>query len=176
WQGLAGQVLTGPPPARTPPLRSVPSLPTTPGRRPHRGSASPRAARPSAPAHEGSAMSRPMVICHMHTLLNGKIDGIANPTSVGMRSPELYFDLFLGEERVFPGHRGGLGGSGTSRASLGVAPALELAETSESAPAGDFLAETDAAVFYFAGDRSGTLPWDRSSFTYFDVEAHIVEL
>ena len=43
-------------------------------------------------------------------------------------------------------------------------------------PAGDFLAETDAEVFYFAVDRSGTLPWDRSSFTYFDVEAHIVEL
>ena len=121
-------------------------------------------------------MSRPRIICHMHTLLNGKIDGIANPTSVGMRSQKLYFDLFLGKDRFFTGHRGWLSGSGTSRAILGDAPALELAEPSEPVPAGDFLAETDAEVFYFAVDRSGTLPWDRSSFTYFDVEAHIVEL
>lgn len=121
-------------------------------------------------------MSRPRIICHMHTLLNGKIDGIANPTSVGMRSQKLYFDLFLGKDRFFTGHRGWISGSGTSRAILGDAPALELAEPSEPVPAGDFLAETDAEVFYFAVDRSGTLPWDRSSFTYFDVEAHIVEL
>lgn len=41
-------------------------------------------------------MSRPKIICHMHTLLNGKIDGIANPTELGMRAQKLYFDLMLG--------------------------------------------------------------------------------
>lgn len=49
-------------------------------------------------------MSRPTIICHMHTLLNGKIDGIANPTSVGMRSQKLYFDLFLGKDRYYRKH------------------------------------------------------------------------
>lgn len=44
-------------------------------------------------------MTRPRIICHMHTLLNGKIDGIANPTPAGMRSQKLYFDLFLGKDR-----------------------------------------------------------------------------
>lgn len=121
-------------------------------------------------------MTRPRIICHMHTLLNGKIDGIANPTSVGMRSQKLYFDLFLGEDRHYTKHRGWLSGSGTSRALMGGAPSTDLPEPHEPVPAGDFIADPDAQVYYFAVDNSGALAWDRNSFTYFDVEAHIVEL
>ncbi|MGP5198741.1 dihydrofolate reductase family protein [Brachybacterium alimentarium] len=121
-------------------------------------------------------MSRPRIICHMHTLLNGKIDGIANPTSVGMRSQKLYFDLFLGKDRFYTKHRGWISGGGTSRALLGSEPGTDLPEPTEPVPAGDFLASPDARMFYFAVDGSGTLAWDRSSFNYFDVEAHIVEL
>ena len=50
---------------------------------------------------EKTVMSRPKIICHMHTLLNGKIDGIANPTDIGMRSQKLYFDLMLGKDRYY---------------------------------------------------------------------------
>lgn len=112
----------------------------------------------------------------MHTLLNGKIDGIANPTSVGMRSQKLYFDLFLGKDRKFTGHRGWLSGSGTSRALMGDGPAPTLTEPTEPVPAGDYIAEPDAPMFYFAVDRRCSLLWDKSSFEYFDVSAHIVEL
>lgn len=121
-------------------------------------------------------MSRPKIICHMHTLLNGRIDGIANPTSVGMRSQKLYFDLFLGKDRYYKKHRGWLSGSGTSRALMNDAPAPELSEPTEPVPAGDFIADPDAEMHYFAVDRSGTLFWDRNSFEYFEVNAHIVEL
>jgi riboflavin biosynthesis pyrimidine reductase len=121
-------------------------------------------------------MSRPRIICHMHTLLNGKIDGIANPTSVGMRSQKLYFDLFLGEDRFFTKHRGWISGSGTSRAILGGDREIELAEPDEPVPDGDYIADPDAQMHYFAVDRSGTLAWDRSTFTYFDLDVHIVEL
>lgn len=71
-------------------------------------------------------MTRPRIICHMHTLLNGKIDGIANPTPAGMHSQKLYFDLFLGKDRFYSGHRGWLSGSGTSRAIMGGFPQPEL--------------------------------------------------
>lgn len=121
-------------------------------------------------------MPRPKIICHMHTLLNGEIDGIANPTSVGMRSQKLYFDLFLDKDRYYRKHRGWLSGSGTSRALMNDAPAPELAEPSEPVPAGDFISDPDADMHYFAIDRSGSLHWDRNSFEYFDVKAHIVEL
>src|SRR5699024_2853080 len=109
-------------------------------------------------------MTRPRIICHMHTLLNGKIDGIANPTSVGMRSQRLYFDLFLGEDRYYKKHRGWVSGSGTSRALMGGAPATELPEPHEPVPAGDFIADPDAQMHCFAVDSSATLAWDRSSF------------
>lgn len=121
-------------------------------------------------------MSRPKIICHMHTLLNGKIDGIANPTSVGMRSQKLYFDLFLGKDRYYTKHRGWLSGTGTSKALMGETVDRELPAPAEVVPAGDFIADPDAQMFYFAVDRSGKLRWDKSSFSYFDVEAHIVEL
>lgn len=121
-------------------------------------------------------MSRPKIICHMHTLLNGKIDGIANITQVGMRSQKLYFDLMLGPDRHFDQHRGWLSGSGTSQAMMGDGPVPELAEPAEPVPAGDFIAEPNASMFYFAVDSSGKLVWDRSSFEYFDITAHIVEL
>ncbi|WP_068400763.1 dihydrofolate reductase family protein [Kribbia dieselivorans] len=121
-------------------------------------------------------MSRPRIICHMHSLLNGKVDGIANVTSVGMRSQKLYFDLFLGENRFFTKHRGWISGTGTSRAILGGEPEVELPEPTEPVPAGDFITDPDARMHYFAVDRSGVLAWDRSTFTYLDVDAHIVEL
>jgi riboflavin biosynthesis pyrimidine reductase len=121
-------------------------------------------------------MSRPRIICHMHTLLNGKIDGIANPTKVGMRAQKLYFDLMLGKDRAFTKHRGWISGSGTSRAILGGAPELELSQPVEPVPEGDFLADPDAPMNYFAVDRSGSLPWDRSTFNYFGLDVHVVEL
>lgn len=106
-------------------------------------------------------MSRSRIICHMHTLLNGKIDGIANPTSVGMRSQKLYFDLFLGEDRRFHKHRGWLSGTGTSRALMGDVGPGELSEPVEPVPAGDFIADLDARMHYFAVDRGAKLAWDR---------------
>lgn len=121
-------------------------------------------------------MSRPRIICHMHTLLNGKIDGIANPTVEGMRSQKLYFDLFLGKDRFYKKHRGWLSGSGTSLAFIGDVPAINEDAPAEPVPPGDFIADPDAPMYYFAVDSSAKLAWDRNSFTYFDVTAHIVEL
>ncbi len=120
-------------------------------------------------------MARPRIICHMHTLLNGKIDGIANPTSVGMRSQKLYFDLFLGEDRFYNKHRGWLSGTGTSRASLDERE-VDLPEPTEPVPPGDFIADPDARMYYFAVDGSGKLVWDRNFVSFFDMDAHIVEL
>src|SRR5699024_5682273 len=105
-----------------------------------------------------------------------KVDGIANITEVGMRSQRLYFDIMLGPDRLYTGHRGWLSGSGTREALMGGPRAANFAEPSEPAPAGASIAEPDAEMFYFAVDSSGKLAWEQSSFEYFDVKAHIVEL
>ena len=121
-------------------------------------------------------MNRPKIICHMHTLLNGKVDGIANITDVGMRSQRLYHGLMLGEDRYYRRHRGWLSGRGTSEAILGGPRELELQEPAAPVPAGDFIAQPDAQMYYFAVDSSGKLAWDRNTFSYFGVEAHVVAL
>lgn len=122
-------------------------------------------------------MTRPRIISHMHTLLNGKIDGIANVTDVGMRAQRLYYEPMLGKDRAFTEHRGWMCGSGTSLAMMGgEVPVKDLPEPVEPVPAGDFLADPDAPMFYFAVDGSGRLAWDRNTFEYFEVKAHIVEL
>lgn len=53
---------------------------------------------------------------------------------------------------------------------------VSFPEPAEPVPEGDYIADPDAQMFYFAVDGSGKLAWDTSSFNYFDVEAHIVEL
>lgn len=121
-------------------------------------------------------MARPKIICHMHTLLNGKVDGIANITDVGWRAQKLYFDLMLGDNRFYDQHRGWISGTGTSEAIMGGPRQLTLEDPSEPVPEGDFIADPDAAMFYFAVDNSGKLAWERNGFDYFDVTAHIVEL
>lgn len=121
-------------------------------------------------------MKRPRIICHMHTLLNGKVDGIANITDVGMRAQKLYFDIMLGDNRFYTGHRGWLSGSGTSEAMMGGSREANFTAPAEPVPAGDFIADPEAEMFYFAVDSSGKLAWEQNSFEYFDVKAHIVEL
>ncbi len=121
-------------------------------------------------------MSRPRIICHMHSLLNGKADGHANITSVGMRAQRAYFDIMLGQDRFYSQHRGWLSGRGTSEASLGGSREPELPTTYEPVPEGDFVAQPDAGMFYFAVDGSGKLAWDRNTLSYFEVDAHIVSL
>lgn len=105
-------------------------------------------------------MSRPRIICHMHTLLNGKIDGIANITSVGMRAQREYFDLFLRERCAFTGHRGWLSGRATSEAIMGGPRDVSFPEPAAPVPEGDYIADPDAQMFDFAVDGSGKLAWD----------------
>ncbi|GAA3511252.1 dihydrofolate reductase family protein [Dietzia aurantiaca] len=121
-------------------------------------------------------MSRPRIICHMHTLLDGKVDGIANITEVGLRAQREYHALMLGPDRAFSGHRGWLSGRGTSEAILGGPREPDLPESFDPVPEGDFIAQPDADWFYFAVDGSGKLAWDRAGFEYFGAEAHIVAL
>lgn len=79
-------------------------------------------------------MTRLRIICYMHTLLNGKVDGIANIAEVGMRAQKLHFDIMLGDNRFYPGHRGRLRGCGTSEAMMGGPREANLHQRNRSLP------------------------------------------
>src|SRR5699024_3861538 len=121
-------------------------------------------------------MKRPRIICHMHTLLNGKVDGIANITDVGMRAQKLYFDIMLGDNRFYTGHRGWLSGSGTSEAMMGGPREANFTEPAEPVPAVDFIADPEAATISSLVRSSGKLVWDQIPFVYSEFKVHIVVL
>ena len=121
-------------------------------------------------------MPRPKIICQMHTFLNGKVEGLSTPTDIGMYSQMQYFDLMLGTDRYCSQHRGWRSGIGISRAFLGGISDTKLSKPTDLVPPGDFIADPDANLHYFAADRNGSLKRIRSSFDYFDVDTHIAEL
>jgi len=74
-----------------------------------------------------------------------------------MRAQKLYFDLFLGVDRSYSKHRGWISGSGTGRAFIGDVSHIKLSEPTEPVPPGDYIANPNAQMHYFAVDRSGSL-------------------
>jgi len=57
-----------------------------------------------------------------------------------------------------------------------MSPIQNFLNPTDLVPPGDFIAEPDANMHYFAVDRKGSLKRNRSSFNNFDVESHIAEL
>jgi len=112
----------------------------------------------------------------MHTSLNGKINGPHLQTEESRASQIEYYKLFLGSEPFYNNHCGWLSGSTTTEVNFTKNKEPELNPEAEEVPTGDFLAEHDEAIHYFAIDRNGSLAWDKNTITYFDTTAHVVEI
>lgn len=121
-------------------------------------------------------MERPRIIVHTHMSLDGKIVGDYLPTDVGMASQREYYNLILGPDRYFRNHKGWLSGRISSEDNFTHYRKPELDESAPPVPEGDFIAVDDAPMNYFSVDPSGVLSWDKNSITYFDTEAHVVQL
>jgi len=121
-------------------------------------------------------MKRPKIIIHMHTSLNGKINGPHLRTEESQASQLEYYNLFLGPDPFYDGHSGWLSGSTTSEVNFTHYKEPDLDPDAREVPPGDFLAEHDETVHYFAIDRAGKLAWSRNTITYFDTSAHVVEI
>lgn len=121
-------------------------------------------------------MARPKIIIHMHTSLNGKINGPHLQTEESRASQVEYYNLFLGPEPFYRDHCGWLSGSTTSEVNFTHYKKPDLDPHAPEVPAGDFLAEHDETIHYFAIDRAGKLAWGRNTITYFDTRAHVVEI
>lgn len=118
---------------------------------------------------------KPRLTVHMHTTLDGKIEGPHLFTKESLASQRNYYDLILGENRVFTGHRGWLAGTTTGDLATGYKkPALDL--NAAGVPEGDFIAPHDEEVHHFSIDPTGRLGWEKNYIQYFDTRAHIVEL
>lgn len=121
-------------------------------------------------------MTTPKIIIHMHTSLNGKINGPHLQTDESRVSQIEYYNLFLGSDAFYNNHCGWLSGSTTSEVNFTKYKQPKLNPDAEEVPPGDFLADHDETVHYFAIDRSGKLAWDKNYITYFETKAHVVEI
>ncbi|EZQ17109.1 5-amino-6-(5-phosphoribosylamino)uracil reductase [Halopseudomonas bauzanensis] len=121
-------------------------------------------------------MTKPKITIHMHTSLNGKINGPHLQTEESSASQREYYNLFLGSNPFYNNHSGWLSGSTTTEANFTHynEPELNL-DAAEVAP-GDYLAEHQESIHYFSIDRSGKLAWDKNYIRYFDTQAHVVEI
>lgn len=121
-------------------------------------------------------MTRPKIIIHMHTSLNGKINGPHLRSEESQASQVEYYNLFLGPDPFYRDHSGWLSGSTTSEVNFTHYKEPDLDPDARGVPPGDFLAEHDETIHYFAIDRAGKLAWSRNTITYFDTSAHVVEI
>lgn len=121
-------------------------------------------------------MEKPRIIIHMRTSLNGRINGPHLQTAEGLASQVEYYNLFLGPDPFYRNHSGWLSGSTTSEVNFTHYREPALSPDAAEVPSGDFLADHDERVHYFAIDRSGKLAWERNCITYSDTRAHVAEL
>ncbi|MGP6175560.1 dihydrofolate reductase family protein [Corynebacterium sp. A21] len=119
---------------------------------------------------------KPHLIVHMHTALDGKIEGPHLFTRESLDSQRIYYDLVLGQDRAFTGHRGWLSGTTTSDANFTHHKEPALNPAAAEVPAGDFMAPHHEEMHYFSIDPRGRLAWEQNYIEYFDTRAHIVEL
>lgn len=119
---------------------------------------------------------KPKIIIHMHTGLDGRIEGPHLFTRESLASQRRFYELMLGADRAFTQHRGWLSGTTTSEANFTHYETPELDEGAALVPEGDFIAEHEEEFHYFSIDPRGKLAWERNYIEYFDTRAHVVEL
>jgi len=87
-----------------------------------------------------------------------------------------YYKLFLGSDPFYHNHCGWLSGSTTTEVNFTKYKEPELRLDAEAVPSGNFLAEHEEKIHYFANDRNSKLAWDMNYIAYFETRTHVVEI
>ncbi|AIX99998.1 pyrimidine reductase [Arthrobacter sp. PAMC 25486] len=119
-------------------------------------------------------MSRPYVIIHTHTALDGNINGMDLPAFEA--GSQHYQDLALTPERQVLNIDAYLNGKTSTEDNITHYNKPGLDEQAADVPAGDFLAEPEAGMYYVSIDPRGELAWEDNTFGYGGVPAHFLEV
>lgn len=116
------------------------------------------------------SMKRPYVICHILSSLDGKINGPFMGTESAGTLGKAYGDF-----RMEMNADGWLYGTTTTKEFTGFREPV-LAESSE-VPEGDFIAESQAELYYISVDVDGEVGWESGTFINRErTPAHVVEI
>lgn len=120
----------------------------------------------------GKYMTKPFVVIHTHTSLDGKIKTVKSPRF--KTTSQQYQDIALTPDAQFYDIDGYLNGRTTSEDNNEM-QALDLDESVE-VPEGDFVAQGNADMYYVSIDRRGVLGWTTNTIHYGNRPAHIIEV
>lgn len=118
---------------------------------------------------------KPRLTVHLHTTLDGKIEGPHLFTRESLASQRHYYNMIVGKDGPFPGHRGWLAGTTTGDLATQYKEP-DLDPGAPEVPEGDFIAPHDEEIHHFSIDPRGRLGWEKNYLEYFETRAHIVEL
>lgn len=118
-------------------------------------------------------MKKPKIITHMHLALDGKINGPHLSSPESEKAQKIYYDLMLGEKAAYKKHRGRFCGTETSRVICDHRKP-DLSKYSDLVEEGDYIADSNAGMYYFTLDNHGELDREGPTFKYFDTVARIV--
>lgn len=119
-------------------------------------------------------MNRPYVIVHIHTSIDGNIDVMDLPEFEA--GSQLYQDIALTPDRQVLNVDAYLNGKESTQVNITHYKVPDVAEHAAEVPAGDFIAEPDAALYYVSIDPRGELAWETNTYGYGGVEAHFIEV
>lgn len=120
-------------------------------------------------------MNRPYIFCHMMTSLDGKIMGSYMNTPEGETASEVFYRIAFGKDPYYK-HQGWLSGRITTDDNFTFYEKPELDKNAPSVPEGDYVAQTDAKMYYVSVDPSGHLGWKSNVLIYQDTTAHVLEI
>lgn len=119
-------------------------------------------------------MQKPYVIIHTHTSLDGRIHVVASPKFES--TSQQYQELALKPDTQIYDFDGYLNGRVTTDDNQTHYREPELEEDAPAVPEGDFVATTDAPMYYVSIDPSGRLAWRRNYVDYGGIDSPVIEV
>src|SRR5699024_6638817 len=120
----------------------------------------------------GTKMNKPYIIIHTHTSIDGNLD-IMDLREFEEASRQ-YQELALDPEKQQFGVQGYLNGKTTTEDNMIFYKTPKLDEDAAPVPEGDYVADSNAPMYYLAMDTRGELAFEENTFGYGGVPSHIV--
>lgn len=122
-------------------------------------------------------MDRPYIFCHMETSLDGKITGpfmqAADDNYQG--DGDLFYHIAFDDDGYYH-PQSWLSGRTTTDDNFTHYAQPQLDENAAPVPAGDFIPDTDAPMYYVSIDPHGKLAWTTNQMTFMATTARVLEV
>lgn len=119
-------------------------------------------------------MNKPYVIIHTHTSIDGNLDIMDLPEFE--EASRQYQELSLGSQKHKLDVQAYLNGKNTIEEHVTFYKTPDLNEGAPLVPKGDYVAYSDAPMYYVSIDPKGELSFEENTFGYGGIDSHFIEI